>query len=123
TLDKLEFTLSYKDSMRQSANTSQMIYKPAETLTELAGIIDLKAGDMVLTGTPGGVLIGHGSPARMAEIVTTHLANDELRRDELRKELKSRISFLQPGETLTLNLRDGHANRDLGGQFCRIAQG
>ena len=45
------------------------------------------------------------------------------RRDELRKELKSRISFLQPGETLTLNLRDGYANRDLGGQFCRIAQG
>lgn len=123
TLEKLEFTLSYKDALRQSANTSQMIYKPAETLTELAGMIDLKAGDMVLTGTPGGVLIGHGSPSRMAEIVTTNLIDDEKRRDEFRKELKSKTSFLQPGETLTLTFRDGHANRDLGGQFCKIAQG
>jgi 2-keto-4-pentenoate hydratase/2-oxohepta-3-ene-1,7-dioic acid hydratase in catechol pathway len=41
--------------MRQSANTSQMIYKPAETLSELTGIVDLKAGDMVLIGTPGRV--------------------------------------------------------------------
>jgi 2-keto-4-pentenoate hydratase/2-oxohepta-3-ene-1,7-dioic acid hydratase in catechol pathway len=123
TLEKLEFTLSYKDTLRQSADTSQMIYKPAETLTELANILDLKAGDMVLTGTSGGVLIGHGSPGRIAEIVRTHMGDDEKRLDEFRKELKSKTSFLEPGETLSLTLRDAHGNRDLGGQFSRIAQG
>ena len=123
TLDKLEFTLSYKDSVRQAANTSQMIYKPAETLTELATMMDMKAGDVLLTGTPGGVLIGHAKPARMKEIITTNIQDDDRREEEFRKELKSAVSFLQPGETLALTLHDGHAKRDLGGQFNRIVQG
>ncbi|RQR24591.1 fumarylacetoacetate hydrolase family protein [Burkholderia sp. Bp9142] len=123
TLERLEFTLSYKDSVRQSASTSQMIYKPAETLTELASMMDLKAGDMVLTGTPGGVLIGYASHARMRDVIVNNIMDDERRRDDFRKELQSSVSFLQPGDTLSLTLHDGHANRDLGGQFSRIVQG
>jgi len=123
TIDEMEFTLSYKGSVRQSSNMSLMIYKPAETLTQLARITDLKSGDMVMTGTPGGVLLGHASPARIAEILKGHLFDDAKRTEEFRKELKSAVSFLQPGETLELTMRDGHAKLDLGGQLCRIAQG
>ncbi|SCK14092.1 2-keto-4-pentenoate hydratase/2-oxohepta-3-ene-1,7-dioic acid hydratase (catechol pathway) [Variovorax sp. HW608] len=123
TFDKLEFTLSYQDSVRQSASPSEMIHKPADTLTQLAAIMDLKAGDMILTGTPGGVLLGHGSPARMLEIITQNMMDDDKRRDEFREHLKSKVSFLQPGDTMSLTLRDGHAQRALGGQFSRVVQG
>ena len=51
----LELTLSVNGEVRQQANTSQLLYKPVETLNELAKIMDLNVGDLVLTGTPGGV--------------------------------------------------------------------
>jgi len=51
------------------------------------------------------------------------IQDDDRREEEFRKELKSAVSFLQPGETLALTLHDGHAKRDLGGQFNRIVQG
>jgi 2-keto-4-pentenoate hydratase/2-oxohepta-3-ene-1,7-dioic acid hydratase in catechol pathway len=57
TVANLEISLTYKEAVRQSANTSQLIYKPAETLTHVATIMDLRRGDVILTGTPGGVIL------------------------------------------------------------------
>jgi acylpyruvate hydrolase len=41
----------------QSANTSDMIFKPDELVYELAKIMPLEKGDVIITGTPGGVAI------------------------------------------------------------------
>lgn len=54
-IHQLDLKLWVNDELRQSANTSQLLYKPAETLTELSGVMDLSPGDLLLTGTPGGV--------------------------------------------------------------------
>ena len=51
----LELLLTVNGEVRQSANTDQLLYKPVETLNELAQTMDLTVGDLVLTGTPGGV--------------------------------------------------------------------
>lgn len=53
----LELRLYVNQELRQSAHTSQLLFKPEETLTELSKIIDLHPGDLVLTGTPGGVAL------------------------------------------------------------------
>ena len=119
TVVNLELSLSYQGVVRQSANTAQLIYKPAETLSLLASIMGLKRGDMVLTGTPGGV-IAQGTPA-LVQILKTHLLDDESRRDEIRTEMKRLGTFLQPGEEISLSLRDGVRGSALGGQLCRIA--
>lgn len=120
TLDNLEFQLTYNGQIRQSANTRQQVYKPAETLTQLAEIMDLKAGDMVLTGTPGGV-IAQGTP-KLMESLRVNLLNDVQRRADMRTEMKTLGAFLQPGETVSLTLRDVATARDLGGQHCMIAE-
>lgn len=52
---QLELELSVNGEIRQKANTSQLLYKPVETLNELAQVMDLSPGDLLLTGTPGGV--------------------------------------------------------------------
>src|SRR5882757_6839512 len=44
-LANLEINLWVNGEVRQSASSSQLIFKPAETLTQLARIVDLKAGD------------------------------------------------------------------------------
>ena len=42
----------------QSANTSDLVFNPATLLSYLSEIITLVPGDLIATGTPGGV--GHG---------------------------------------------------------------
>ena len=54
-ISNLQLQLKVNGEIRQIANTDQLLYKPIETLNELAQIIDLQSGDLVLTGTPGGV--------------------------------------------------------------------
>ena len=56
-IPELELILRVNGEVRQKATVTQMIYNPAETLTELAGLMHLKAGDVVLTGTPSGVAL------------------------------------------------------------------
>lgn len=56
-LRRLEMTLSVNDRVRQHASTGEMLYAPAETLTELSGLQDLFPGDMLATGTPAGVAL------------------------------------------------------------------
>ena len=117
-LDSLEIALRWNGAPRQAARTSDLIYKPAETLTQLADIMDLGPGDMVLTGTPGGV-IAQGTP-KLIEVFRTHLLDDNSRRDAMRAEMKTLGPFLQMGDALTLTLRDLRSGLDLGGQHCQI---
>ncbi len=118
-LESLEISLSLNGEPRQKAVSSQLIYKPPETLTLLTQFMRLRRGDVVLTGTPGGV-IAQGSP-KLMEILRTLLLADDERRAALRTELLSNARFLQPGDTLRLRIRDLRTGTELGGQETRIA--
>jgi 2-keto-4-pentenoate hydratase/2-oxohepta-3-ene-1,7-dioic acid hydratase in catechol pathway len=112
TLENLELKLWVNGDLRQAATSTQLIWRPAETLTYIASSIDMRRGDLVLTGTPGGVT----APAtpKMVEILKTHLMADETRRDELRIEMTTGRPFLQPGDLVTATLSDLLGN-SLGG--------
>ena len=45
------------EKILQSASTSEMIFKPDELVYELARIMPLEKGDVIITGTPGGVAV------------------------------------------------------------------
>ncbi len=55
TLDSSAITLSVNDEIRQSSDLSQMIWNIAESIAYLSGLFELKAGDIIFTGTPEGV--------------------------------------------------------------------
>jgi 2-keto-4-pentenoate hydratase/2-oxohepta-3-ene-1,7-dioic acid hydratase in catechol pathway len=118
TLENLRIELWVNGELRQSASSSQLIFKPAETFEQLARIMDLKRGDLLLTGTPEGVT----APAtpKLVEILKTHLLADETRRDQLRVEMAAFRPFLQPGDVVTARLSDLATNANLGGQESRI---
>jgi len=46
----------------QASRTSDMVFGPAELLSYLSGICDLRPGDLVFTGTPAGVGMGRTPP-------------------------------------------------------------
>ena len=103
-LSNLELKLWVNGDLRQSATSDQLIWKPAETLTYIASSMDMRRGDLLLTGTPGGVT----APAtpKLVEILRDHLLADEVRRNELRAEMTKGRPFLQPGDVVTATLAD-----------------
>jgi 2-keto-4-pentenoate hydratase/2-oxohepta-3-ene-1,7-dioic acid hydratase in catechol pathway len=119
TLEHLQIQLWLNGELRQSAPSAQLIFKPAETLASLSAQMDLRRGDMLLTGTPGGVT-APASP-KLVEILKTHLMADTVRRDELRVEMVKFRPFMQPGDVVTATLADTLRNRALGGQENTIA--
>jgi 2-keto-4-pentenoate hydratase/2-oxohepta-3-ene-1,7-dioic acid hydratase in catechol pathway len=116
--DALDIRLFYNEELKQSANTRQLIYKPAETIKDISAIMDLKRGDMILTGTPGGVL-AHVTPG-VARALQDNLFNDSARRQSFSDELRLSSPFLQPGDVLTLKMSDARSGIDLGAQRTRI---
>ncbi|NIB43525.1 fumarylacetoacetate hydrolase family protein [Pseudomaricurvus alkylphenolicus] len=53
-LESLSLQLTVNGELRQSDTSGNMIYSPHETLSELSKFSDLKPGDLLLTGSPGG---------------------------------------------------------------------
>jgi 2-keto-4-pentenoate hydratase/2-oxohepta-3-ene-1,7-dioic acid hydratase in catechol pathway len=53
-LDELELQLSVNGSPRQRDTTKNLVFKPAETISELSTFANVRPGDVLLTGTPSG---------------------------------------------------------------------
>lgn len=56
-LNDLELQLWVNGNLRQSSNTKLMLNSIADTLSELSFVQEIKAGDLLATGTPGGVAV------------------------------------------------------------------
>lgn len=59
---ELELSLAVNGDLRQFGSTSLMAYGVGELLAYLSSLMTLEPGDLVLTGTPGGVAAGHPEP-------------------------------------------------------------
>ena len=116
-LSNLRLTLSLNGESRQDATTDQLIFKPDETLTELAGFTNLMKGDMLLTGTPGGVILNASPKVGLA--IVMNFTNDKKRREKLIKSQKG-VRYLQPGDQLKLSLETKDGSRHFGSQTNTI---
>lgn len=56
--------LSVDGGEKQNGGLAQMIWSPAEVIANLSAFVELKPGDLIFTGTPGGV----GTLARGAKV-------------------------------------------------------
>jgi 2-keto-4-pentenoate hydratase/2-oxohepta-3-ene-1,7-dioic acid hydratase in catechol pathway len=59
-VQNLDMTLTVNGRVRQSANTSQMIYPVADIVSFLSHIMTLEPADVIATGTPSGVAMATG---------------------------------------------------------------
>ena len=63
-IKNLQLKLTVNGQVRQNDTTANLVFGPAETLTELSGVQDLVAGDLIATGTPAGCALSVPSPSR-----------------------------------------------------------
>lgn len=114
-LHNLELRLSVNGEERQRANTKQMIYKPADTLAEVSRIFDLRPGDLLLTGTPGGVAMRVKPKSWWQEVLTVNQSDAEKFTLFVEgQELSPR--YLQNGDTVESSIRSPNGAIDLGRQ-------
>ena len=56
------------NALRQMASTKDMVFKPEQLLVYISSIMTLEPGDVILTGTPGGV-----GPLQPGDLVNVHI--------------------------------------------------
>ncbi len=64
----LQLLLSVNGTVRQKATLAQLMHKPPATLSLISRSFDLRAGDLLLTGTPGGVSMRVAPKSKWQEI-------------------------------------------------------
>ena len=118
-LHDLEIKLWVNEELRQDAHTSQMITKPEQALTEASAFVDLEVGDVVLTGTPGGVAIK--APSKFAQNIARLLIPEKkLAKMMIKGQLKSG-KFLKEGDVIRCSLKSSDGSIDAGEQSVTIA--
>jgi 2,4-diketo-3-deoxy-L-fuconate hydrolase len=117
-LNELQLTLTVNGAIRQQDSTSNLVFKPAESITEYSQVQDFEPGDVMMTGTPAGCALGLPSPV----VVRLSALLPEAKKWELfLKSQRSRKQYLKAGDTVesTIVSRDGKIN--LGRQSHVIA--
>jgi 2-keto-4-pentenoate hydratase/2-oxohepta-3-ene-1,7-dioic acid hydratase in catechol pathway len=114
----LDVRLEVNGKVRQQSNTRHLIFGPAETLTELSGLMTLRPGDLIQTGTPGGVAIRAPSPLvqKLGQLLLSP-----------QKQMKAFISgqlkgpdYLRDGDVMRLTIRSADGSIDLGVMETRV---
>ncbi|GAB2458693.1 fumarylacetoacetate hydrolase family protein [Jatrophihabitans fulvus] len=114
---QLRLRLTVNGEERQNGLAGDMVFGPAATLTELSHLEDLAAGDLLLTGTPGGVAL-QPPPAAVQRIAGLL---PEARRWQLFVKGQSRSNaYLRPGDVVEASIRTDDGDIDLGTQRTTV---
>lgn len=114
----LAVRLEVNGEVRQSANTNQPIFGPAETISELSRIMNLYPGDLILTGTPGGVAVSAPS-ARMQRIARILMDEEKMFRAFMKRQ-RTNPRYLRNGDVIRCTIRSADGEIDLGQMETKV---
>lgn len=111
--DEIRLQLSVNGESRQNALATDMIHRPAPTLTELSNLQDWQAGDLLATGTPGGCAMQAPPKPVMA---LAQIVSPRTRQGMLRRAARSNDRRLQIGDVVEARIGTDDGAIDLGVQ-------
>ena len=112
-LDQLQLTLKVDGEVRQQDTTANLVYGPAETLTELSAVQDFAPGDLLATGTPAGCALSIPSPGKQK---VAALLPEAKKWELFLKAQAGRTQYLRPGQVVTSHIGTSDGSIDLGTQ-------
>jgi 2-keto-4-pentenoate hydratase/2-oxohepta-3-ene-1,7-dioic acid hydratase in catechol pathway len=116
-LDQLELQLSVNGSTRQRDTTKNLVFKPAETISELSTFASVVPGDVLLTGTPSGCAL-RVPPAPIRRLL--QLLPERQFWNLFVKAQRRRPQYLQPGDLINAQIYSADGRIDLGEQETRV---
>jgi len=118
-LDELTLTLAVNGEVRQHDETRNLVYKPAETITELSTFSDVAPGDVLLTGTPSGCAL-RVPPPLLRKVMQLVLPERRFWA-AFRKAQGKRPQYLKSGDLMTATIASADRFIDLGEQRVHVA--
>jgi 2-keto-4-pentenoate hydratase/2-oxohepta-3-ene-1,7-dioic acid hydratase in catechol pathway len=112
-LERLRLRLWVNDVLRQDRTLADMIVPPARALTLLARFQELRPGDVLLTGTPGGTALK--APPKPVELIAGLLPPAVKWKVFLGRQEKN-PAYLRHGDIVTASIATDDAAIDLGTQ-------
>lgn len=110
----LRLRLWVNGALRQDAVIAQdMLYEPLEAITALTGFQPMAAGDLVLTGTPGGTALK--APAKPVELIAALLPPATKWKAFFRAQSRN-PNYLADGDVVELRIATDDGVLDLGHQ-------
>jgi 2-keto-4-pentenoate hydratase/2-oxohepta-3-ene-1,7-dioic acid hydratase in catechol pathway len=100
--------------VRQHDSTANLVFKPAETITELSTFSDVSPGDVLLTGTPAGCALR--APARVVRSLMQLVLPEPTLWATFTRMQARRAEYLQPGDVVTATIASADRAIDLGEQ-------
>lgn len=119
-LDEMQLQLTVNGETRQQDCTANLVFKPAETLSEYSLIHDFAPGDVLMTGTPAGCALGLPSPA-VTKVAA--LLPESKKWQLFIKSQKRRQQYLQAGDVVESTITSRDQTLDLGRQRHTIKNG
>ena len=116
-LADLRLTLSVNGEMRQDRTVADMIVRPARALTLLSRFQPLAAGDLLLTGTPGGTALT--APPKLMEKLGALLPPATKWRLFFQRQAGN-PRYLHDGDLVTATIATDDRAVDLGTQRTRV---
>lgn len=117
-LNKLQLSLKVNGEVRQQDSTENLVFKPAETLTEFSQITNFQVGDVLMTGTPSGCALGLPSTTL---IKITGLLPEKLKWQLFNKSQSKRSQYLKIGDQIESHIFSSDGKINLGYQQHRIS--
>lgn len=118
-LHDLELILRVNDKVRQHSFSDRLLFKPTETLTEMSSIFDLRIGDLILTGTPGGVCLRLNKDI-LEKMIDANATYEE--KSNYFVDTQKENDYLQPGDIIELEIKSRDQYINLGKQRSIIVQ-
>ena len=115
---ELKMTLMVNDTVRQQAYCGEMLFKPAQTLTELAAMHDMQVGDLLATGTPAGCAAK--APGKLVMFILKHFMSDAGKWKAFIAKATKNPLYLQSNDVMALSIRTDDGALDLGQQRTRV---
>ncbi|MEU3844107.1 fumarylacetoacetate hydrolase family protein [Streptomyces sp. NPDC028635] len=114
----LRLTLSVNGELRQDRTLADMIVRPGQALTLLARFQTLDAGDLLLTGTPGGTALK--APPKAVEKIGALLPPAVKWKAFFKSQAKN-PHYLSPGDVIAATIATPDGRIDLGEQRTPVA--
>ena len=115
----LELQLSVNGEVRQKATTAQLMHRPPETLSLISRTFDLRPGDLLLTGTPGGVSMKVKPKSYEEEVADLKLTD----REKMQRFVENQAAngrYLKDGDRIEASIRTSTGEIDLGAQLLEV---
>ncbi|ENX57989.1 MULTISPECIES: fumarylacetoacetate hydrolase family protein [Acinetobacter] len=117
-LNKLQLCLKVNGEVRQQDSTENLVFKPAETLTEFSQITNFEVGDVLMTGTPSGCALRLPSTTL---IKMTGLLPEKIKWQLFNKSQSRRSQYLKIGDQIESHIFSSDGKINLGYQRHQIS--